>query len=147
MCIRDRDKATRAHAMGMALGTAGGSVVFAGTTVVIALAALTIIGIPFLGTMAIAAAATVIIAVLVANTFIPALLGLLGTKIFAARVPGPKVPDPEDEKPTMGLLWVRRVRAHPWLHLIAGVVLLGILAVPFAQLRLAMPTDLSLIHI
>ena len=139
--LKKMDKATRAHAMGMALGTAGGSVVFAGTTVVIALAALTIIGIPFLGTMAIAAAATVIIAVLVANTFIPALLGLLGTKIFAGRVPGPKVPDPEDEKPTMGLRWVRRVRAHPWLHLIAGVVLLGILAVPFAQLRLAMPTD------
>jgi len=139
--LKKMDKATRAHAMGMALGTAGGSVVFAGTTVVIALAALTIIGIPFLGTMAIAAAATVIIAVLVANTFIPALLGLLGTKIFAGRVPGPKVPDPEDEKPTMGLRWVRRVRAHPWLHLIAGVVLLGILAIPFAQLRLAMPTD------
>ena len=139
--LKKMDKATRAHSMGMALGTAGGSVVFAGTTVVIALAALTIIGIPFLGTMAIAAAATVIIAVLVANTFIPALLGLLGTKIFAGRVPGPKVPDPEDEKPTMGLRWVRRVRAHPWLHLIAGVILLGILAVPFAQLRLAMPTD------
>ena len=139
--LKKMDKATRSHAMGMALGTAGGSVVFAGTTVVIALAALTIIGIPFLGTMAIAAAATVIIAVLVANTFIPALLGLLGTKIFAGRVPGPKVPDPEDEKPTMGLRWVRRVRAHPWLHLIAGVILLGILAVPFAQLRLAMPTD------
>ena len=130
-----------AEAAGRATATSGGAVVFAGTTVVIALAALTIIGIPFLGTMAIAAAATVIIAVLVANTFIPALLGLLGTKIFAGRVPGPKVPDPEDEKPTMGLRWVRRVRAHPWLHLIAGVVLLGILAVPFAQLRLAMPTD------
>ena len=77
----------------------------------------------------------------VALTFIPGLLGLLGTKIFAGRVPGPKVPDPEDEKPTMGLLWVRRIRAHPWLHLIAGVVLLGILAIPAAQLRLAMPTD------
>lgn len=139
--LRGMDKATRAHAMGIALGTAGSSVVFAGTTVVIALAALTIIGIPFLGTMAIAAAATVIIAVLVALTFIPALLGLLGTKIFAARVPGPKVPDPEDESPTNGLQWVRRVRAHPWVHLISGVVLLGILAIPAANLALAMPTD------
>ncbi|MDN6099874.1 MAG: MMPL family transporter [Corynebacterium flavescens] len=139
--LRGMDKATRAHAMGIALGTAGSSVVFAGTTVVIALAALTIIGIPFLGTMAIAAAATVIIAVLVALTFIPALLGLLGTKIFAARVPGPKVPDPEDESPTKGLQWVRRVRAHPWVHLISGVVLLGILAIPAANLALAMPTD------
>ena len=139
--LKKMDKATRAHAMGIALGTAGSSVVFAGITVVIALAALTIIGIPFLSTMALAAAATVIIAVCVALTFIPGLLGLLGTKIFAGRVPGPKVPDPEDEKPTMGLLWVRRIRAHPWLHLIAGVVLLGILAIPAAQLRLAMPTD------
>ena len=96
--LKKMDKATRAHAMGMALGTAGGSVVFAGTTVVIALAALTIIGIPFLGTMAIAAAATVIIAVLVANTFIPALLGLLGTKIFAGRVPGPQGSRPRGRK-------------------------------------------------
>ncbi|MCQ9675819.1 MULTISPECIES: MMPL family transporter [unclassified Corynebacterium] len=139
--LKKMDKATRAHAMGIALGTAGSSVVFAGITVVIALTALIIIGIPFLSTMALAAAATVIIAVCVALTFIPGLLGLLGTKVFAGRVPGPKVPDPEDEKPTMGLLWVRRIRAHPWLHLIAGVVLLGILTIPAAQLRLAMPTD------
>lgn len=139
--LKKMDKATRAHAMGMALGTAGSSVIFAGITVVIALAALTIIGIPFLSTMAIAAAATVVIAVCVALSFLPSLLGLLGTKIFAGRVPGPKVPDPEDEKPTMGLKWVRRVRAHPFLHLVAGVVLLGILALPAANLRLAMPTD------
>ncbi len=139
--LKKMTKATRAHAMGMALGTAGSSVVFAGFTVVIALTALTIIGIPFLSTMAIAAACTVVVAVCVALTFIPGLLGLLGTTIFAGRVPGPKVPDPEDEKPTMGLLWVRRIRAHPWMHLIAGVVLLSILAIPMANLRLAMPTD------
>lgn len=139
--LKKMDKATRAHAMGMALGTAGSSVVFAGATVVIALAALTIIGIPFLSTMAIAAAATVVVAVCVALTFIPGLLGLFGTKVFAGRVPGPKVPDPEDEKPTMGLKWVRRIRAHPRMHLIAGVLLLGILALPAANLRLAMPTD------
>ena len=131
----------RAHAMGMALGTAGGSVVFAGTTVLIALAALSIIRIPFLTTMALAAAATVAIAVLVALTFLPSLLGLLGTRAFAIRIPGPKVPDPEDEKPTMGLLWARQIRKRPWLNLIAGVVLLGILAIPAANLRLAMPTD------
>ncbi|HAT1321215.1 TPA: MMPL family transporter [Corynebacterium striatum] len=139
--LKKMDKATRAHAMGMALGTAGSSVVFAGATVVIALASLTIIGIPFLSTMAIAAAATVVVAVCVALTFIPGLLGLFGTKVLAGRVPGPKVPDPEDEKPTMGLKWVRRIRAHPRMHLIAGVLLLGILALPAANLRLAMPTD------
>ena len=139
--LRKMDKDTRARAMGMALGTAGGSVVFAGTTVLIALAALSIIRIPFLTTMALAAAATVAIAVLVALTFLPSLLGLLGTRAFAIRVPGPKVPDPEDEKPTMGLLWARQIRARPWLNLIAGALLLGILAIPAANLRLAMPTD------
>lgn len=139
--LKKMDKEQRAHAMGMALGTAGGSVVFAGTTVLIALAALSIIRIPFLTTMALAAAATVAIAVLVALTFLPSLLGLLGTRAFAIRIPGPRVPDPEDEKPTMGLLWARQIRARPWLNLIAGVVLLGILAIPAANLRLAMPTD------
>ncbi|MBA1834988.1 MMPL family transporter [Corynebacterium wankanglinii] len=139
--LKKMSKAQRAHAMGMALGTAGGSVVFAGTTVLIALAALSIIRIPFLTTMALAAAATVAIAVLVALTFLPSLLGLLGTRAFAIRIPGPKVPDPEDEKPTMGLLWARQIRARPWLNLIAGVLLLGILAIPAANLRLAMPTD------
>ncbi|WP_085957419.1 MMPL family transporter [Corynebacterium fournieri] len=139
--LKKMDKTTRANAMGMALGTAGGSVVFAGTTVLIALAALSIIRIPFLTTMALAAAATVFIAVLVALTFLPSLLGLLGTRAFAIRIPGPKVPDPEDEKPTMGLLWARQIRARPWVNLIAGVVLLGILAIPAANLRLAMPTD------
>ena len=139
--LKKMDKAKRAHAMGMALGTAGGSVVFAGTTVLIALAALSIIRIPFLTTMALAAAATVAIAVLVALTFLPSLLGLLGSRAFAIRIPGPKVPDPEDEKPTMGLLWARQIRARPWRNLIAGVVLLGILAIPAANLRLAMPTD------
>ena len=48
--LRRTDKATRTHAMGMALGTARFSVVFAGVTVVIALAALTVIGVPFLST-------------------------------------------------------------------------------------------------
>ena len=139
--LRKMDKETRAHAMGMALGTAGGSVVFAGTTVLIALAALSIIQIPFLTTMALAAAGTVLIAVLVALTFLPSLLGALGTRAFAIRIPGPKVPDPEDEKPTIGLLWARQIRQRPWLNLIAGVLLLGILAIPAANLRLAMPTD------
>ena len=139
--LKKMDRDTRAHAMGMALGTAGTSVVFAGLTVMIALAALTIIGIPFLSTMAIAAAVTVAIAVLVALTFIPSLVGLFGTRSFAVRIPGPKVPDPEDERPTMSLKWVRQIRRHPALSLIAGVLVLGIAAIPAAQLQLAMPTD------
>ncbi|AJE32676.1 MAG: MMPL family transporter [Corynebacterium humireducens] len=139
--LRGMDRDTRAHAMGMAVGTAGSAVIFAGLTVLIALAALSIINIPFLTTMALAAAATVAIAVLIALTFLPALVGLFGTRVFAARVPGIKAPDPEDDHPTMGLRWVRRVRQRPVAHLLVGVILLGLLAVPALNMRLAMPTD------
>ncbi|WP_460490661.1 MMPL family transporter, partial [Corynebacterium nasicanis] len=106
--LRSMDRETRAHAMGMAVGTAGSAVIFAGLTVLIALAALSIINIPFLTAMALGAAATVALAVLIALTFLPALVGLLGTRVFATRVPGVTAPDPEDDHPTMGLRWVRR---------------------------------------
>ncbi|KQB85972.1 MMPL family transporter [Corynebacterium lowii] len=139
--LREMSLEQRAHAMGKATGTAGSSVVFAGLTVLIALAALSIINIPFLTWMAGAAAITVAIAVLVALSFLPALLGLLGTRVFGGRVPGPTVPDPENDKPTMGLRWARQVGKRPWLALIAGVLALGLLAVPMANMRLAMPTD------
>lgn len=139
--LRTMDLPTRAHAMGMAVGTAGSAVVFAGVTVLIALVALSIINIPFLTAMALAAGATVLIAVLIAISLLPALAGLLGTRIFAARLPGPKVPDPEDEHPTMGLKWVRLIRKRPMAHLLVGVILLGLIAIPAVGMRLAMPTD------
>ncbi|GAA1712464.1 MMPL family transporter [Dietzia cercidiphylli] len=135
------DVKQRAHLAGLAVGKAGSAVVFAGLTVLIALAALSIINIPFLTAMALSAAATVAIAVLVAITLLPAILGAVGTKLFAARVKGVKAPDPEDEKPTMGLSWVRKIRARPVLFATAGVLLLILLALPAAQLRLAMPSD------
>lgn len=65
------------EAAGRAVGTAGSAVVFAGLTVIIALAGLTVVGIPFLGQMGIAAAATVVIAVLIALTLLPAVLGFV----------------------------------------------------------------------
>ena len=131
----------RAHLAGLAVGKAGTAVVFAGMTVIIALAALSIIGIDFLTAMAFSAAVTVAIAVLVAVTLLPAILGAVGTKVFAARAPIVKAPDPEDEKPTMGLKWVRLIRARPVAFLLAGVVLLGLAAIPATQMRLAMPSD------
>jgi RND superfamily putative drug exporter len=67
-----------AEAAGRAVGTAGSAVVFAGATVIIALVGLSVVGIPFLATMGLAAAATVLVAVLVALTLSPALLGSQG---------------------------------------------------------------------
>ena len=76
----------REEAAGLAVGRAGSAVVFAGLTVVIALAALSVVGIPLLTSMGVAAAATVLVAVLIALTLLPALLGLLKGKAFAGRV-------------------------------------------------------------
>lgn len=131
----------RAHLAGLAVGKAGTAVVFAGLTVIIALVALSIINIGFLTAMALTAALTVAIAVLVAVTLLPAILGAIGTKVFAARAPFVKAPDPEDEKPTMGLKWVRKIRARPVAFLLGGVIVLALAAIPATQLRLAMPSD------
>ncbi|KAB1552825.1 MMPL family transporter [Corynebacterium sp. 319] len=133
--------ATRAHLAGLAVGKAGSAVVFAGLTVLIALSALSIIGIPFLTTMALSAALTVALAVIISVSLLPAIMSLLGTKLFAGRAPIVKAPDPENEAPTMGLKWVRMIRARPWIFAIASVALLAVLAIPATNLRLAMPTD------
>ena len=65
-----------------ATGTAGTAVVFAGLTVLIALAGLSVVGIPFLTVMGLAAAATVAISVIIAITLLPALLGFAGEKVL-----------------------------------------------------------------
>ncbi len=139
--VKKMSAAERAHYAGLAVGKAGTAVCFAGLTVLIALAALSIINIPFLTAMALAAALTVAIAVLVAVTLLPAILGLIGASVFSVPVPGINAPDPENEKPTMGLKWVRQIRARPTIFLIAGVIVLALLAIPALQMRLAMPTD------
>ncbi|MER6371622.1 MMPL family transporter [Streptomyces mirabilis] len=69
----------------LAVGTAGSAVVFAGLTVVIAMTGLTVVGIPYLTAMGLAAAGAVLIAVLVATTLLPAILGFAGTRL----TPGP----------------------------------------------------------
>ncbi|WP_371579626.1 MMPL family transporter [Streptomyces sp. NBC_01314] len=76
---RERDEA-----VGRAVGTAGSAVVFAGLTVVIALAGLAVVNVPMLTKMGLAAAGTVVIAVLIALTMVPALLGYAGRKVRPA---------------------------------------------------------------
>ncbi len=129
----------REEAAGRAVGTAGSAVVFAGTTVLIALVALRVVGIPFLSQMGLAAGFGVFVAVLVALTMLPAVLGLFGRKAFAGKIR--TVPDPEhSDKPTNGLRWVRIVMKRPAVVLILGVIVLGVIAGPMTSLRLALPS-------
>ncbi|MCK0093649.1 MMPL family transporter [Rhodococcus sp. F64268] len=131
----------RAEAAGRAVGTAGSAVVFAGLTVIIALMALSVVGIPFLSVMGYAAAFTVLMAVLIAISLLPAVLGLFGEKAFAGRIPGLNSRDPEGGEPGAAQKFIGAITRRPLIPLVAGVVLLGVLALPATGLRLALPTE------
>ncbi|MFF8234505.1 MMPL family transporter [Streptomyces caelestis] len=138
----------REDAAGRAVGTAGSAVVFAGLTVVIALVGLSVVNIPMLTKMGIAAAGTVAIAVLIALTMIPALLGYAGRRVKPAgekgKLPGRARKQQEQDKPAkpnLGTRWASFVVRRPIAVLLLGVIGLGAAAVPAASLELGLPDD------
>ncbi|TXS76577.1 MULTISPECIES: MMPL family transporter [unclassified Streptomyces] len=135
----------REEAAGRAVGTAGSAVVFAGLTVVIALVGLSVVNIPMLTKMGVAAAGTVAIAVLIALTMIPALLGYAGRKVQPAgqksRLLGGGRAAKKAGRPNMGTRWASFVVRRPLAVLLLGVVGLGAAAVPAASLELGLPDD------
>ncbi|KUN22218.1 hypothetical protein AQJ11_27005 [Streptomyces corchorusii] len=135
----------REDAAGRAVGTAGSAVVFAGLTVVIALVGLSVVNIPMLTKMGIAAAGTVAIAVLIALTMIPALLGYAGRRIKPAgqksRLLGGGRTPRKPGRPNMGTRWASFVVRRPVAVLLLGVLGLGAAAVPAASLELGLPDD------
>ncbi|MBB1245658.1 MMPL family transporter [Streptomyces durbertensis] len=133
---RDREEAA-----GRAVGTAGSAVVFAGLTVVIALSGLAVVNIPVLTKMGFAAAGTVVIAVLVAITLVPAALGMVGKRIFGRKVrqanPETGVPAPDaDAKPPLGARWASFTLRRPVVVLVTAVLALGAVALPVSKLHL-----------
>ncbi|MET9815605.1 MMPL family transporter [Streptomyces sp. NPDC006355] len=138
----------REEAVGRAVGTAGSAVVFAGLTVVIALVGLSVVNIPMLTKMGIAAAGTVAIAVLIALTMIPALLGYAGRRVKPAGEKGKllgrakaQAKSAKPAKPNLGTRWASFVVRRPIAVLLLGVVGLGAAAVPAASLELGLPDD------
>ncbi|MDA4891099.1 MMPL family transporter [Streptomyces sp. MS2A] len=142
----------REEAAGRAVGTAGSAVVFAGLTVVIALVGLAVVNIPMLTKMGVAAAGTVAIAVLIALTMIPALLGYAGRRVKPAGAKGrllgrSRKSEPKREeaggqpKANLGTRWASFVVRRPLAVLLLGVIGLGAAAVPAASLELGLPDD------
>lgn len=138
----------REDAAGRAVGTAGSAVVFAGLTVVIALVGLSVVNIPMLTKMGVAAAGTVAIAVLIALTLIPALLGYAGRRVRPAGqksklLGGGRKPAHGEHanRPNMGTRWASFVVRRPVTVLLLGVVGLGAAAIPAASLELGLPDD------
>ncbi len=147
----------------IAVGTAGSAVVFAGVTVIIALLGLLVVGIPFLSVMGVGAAFAVLIAIAVATTLLPGILGVAKGRL--APKPGSRAARralAHDEaalgaahavghgdgrtkgsrtrtRPPMGLRWVRLVMRAPILVTLAVVAVLGTLAIPSLSLDLNLP--------
>lgn len=143
---RYREERARGHepktAAGLAVGTAGSAVVFAGLTVVIALAGLVIVGIPMLTTMGLAAAGAVFVGVLVCLTLIPALLGFWPNAVLARGV-RKNSPRRQSKHDNGGSRWARAVARNPLPVLLLSVVGLGAIAAPAMNLQLGMPGDES----
>jgi putative drug exporter of the RND superfamily len=125
------------EAIGHAVGTSGSAVVFAGSTVAIALAALIVCGIPFLTAMGLAAAGTVVIAVLIALTLVPALLGFAGKRALK----GKDLERPRGSERTLGKRWGDLVTRHKIAGAAIPAILLLLLAIPVMNMRLGLPGE------
>ena len=130
------------EAAAQATATAGSAVVFAGLTVVIALAGLVVVNIPFLTVMGLAAAGTVSVAVLIAVTLLPALLGFGGARLARTnrvltyrifRREGAVGRRPASER------WARFVTNRPVPVLVLGLAALVAVALPALHMRLGLP--------
>ncbi|MBT0994499.1 MMPL family transporter [Cellulomonas sp. DKR-3] len=125
------------ESVALANGTSGNAVVFAGTTVLIALLGLNLTGIPFLGLMGTVAAGSILVAVLVAITLTPAMLGLLGRRILPRRQREVVAAHHEH----VAVAPMRTGRA--WLSIVIGIGVLVVIALPYGSLRLGLPTGSS----
>ncbi len=133
------------YSIGLATGTSGNAVTFAGLTVIIALAALNLTGIGFLGLMGTMGAVAIALAVLIALTFTPALMGVVGMKVLNKKERAALESEEarhEAEEPKNALKPVFATR-HPVVAVLAVGLLLGVAAIPASEMRLGLPDGSS----
>ena len=127
-------------AAGTALATAGQAVLFAGTTVVIAILGLFLAGLPAISGMGAAVALVVTVSMAAAITLLPGLLGLAGTKIDKLSIHRKThVTKPADA--TVSGRWAHHVGSHPVRYALVGLGALCAIAVPALSMRIGMPDD------
>ncbi|WP_431864370.1 MMPL family transporter [Microbacterium paraoxydans] len=126
------------ESIGLATGTSGTAVVFAGTTVIVALLALNVTGVPFLGLMGTVGAVCVAVAVLVAVTLAPAILGLVGTRLLGRKARATIGREHAAGKPVRRMSTLRAV-----VTALVSVVALLVIAIPAMSMRLGLPDGSS----
>ncbi|MGB1582545.1 MAG: MMPL family transporter [Solirubrobacterales bacterium] len=131
--MEPRESVARATAI------AGGAVVFAGSTVIIALISLFVAGIPIVSALGYTSALVVFVAVLSAITMLPAVLGLLGDRVNNGKVSFLSRGVPE--KRTMWHRYAESVNRHPWRAIGVAVLILGVMAIPFFSMSLGQTDD------
>lgn len=133
-----------ADSIALANGTSGNSVVFAGLTVMIALAALNLTGIGFLGVMGTMGAMAILFAVLIALTLTPAMLSRIGVRILSKKERR-ALSERTDSKAAAEVVSTAPVFAtrRPWVTLVATVSLLAVASIPFGSMRLGLPDGKS----
>jgi putative drug exporter of the RND superfamily len=122
-----------------AIETAGRSVLVAGTTVVISILGLFLVGIPSLRGVAVSAALAVLVVMAASVTLLPALLALLGPKVNRLHIPGFGRALRQGSDGAPAARWSRGVQRRPWTAAIAGTAILIVLASPALGLRLGFP--------
>lgn len=127
---------TPGEAVVESISTAGRSVLIAGTTVVVSMLGLFLMGLPYLYGVALATSLAVLVVMLASITLLPALLALAGTRIERLRIPGVRRGGGDG---AVAARFSRMVQARPWAAALAGVLLVSALALPVMGLRLGFP--------
>ena len=128
-----------------AAATSGGAVVFAGTTVIVALLSLAVVNIPLVTTLGYTSAIVVAVAAAAAVTLLPAILSVIGDGIDRLSIH--RHPRAADDHPHGWARWATTVTRRPWPFGLVALVVLIALAIPALTLYLgqqdngALPTD------
>jgi RND superfamily putative drug exporter len=116
------------------IDTSGRAVLFAGSTVVISLLGLFLIGVSFIRGLAVGASLAVLFVMGAAVTLLPAVLGFVGHTIDKFALPSAKKRRAVEH--SVWTRWSRTLQHRPWTAAIAGLIILVVLALPFFSLRL-----------
>ena len=125
---------TLQEAAARSAATSGTTVVAAGLVVMVAIAGLLVIGVPYVGKMGVGAAIAVGAVVVSALTILPIMMGAFGRKLI------PKKAEHVEASSAFSR-WGEIVTRRPWASIAAGVAVLLVFAFPVTQMRIGQPDD------